>query len=619
MIFSERIHLTFASMFSAAGRVFVTVNIGNVGLRLYETDGTAPGTRPVNYLDVAQGFSQRTTTPGESRPVTVYRGRFLLDGWRNYKLEIWSLDPDVPTGTIKAIPFLDTNRNARQEGFEAGYWTIAYLDRNDNNIWNDTVDASRYQSQLYFYDGLPPGRYSLRINDTNPMTTPEEYEVDLEAGENFTATFGISNQYTVIWGTLFNDLNGNGARDQVEPPLSGQSVYLDLNDSGQFYYGVDPMQSTSNDGTFGFILPEPRNYGLRWYEALGWRQTSPPNRGGIDIDIDTGEVVDGGSIGLVAAKPGSIIGAVFYDLNRNGIRDPVDPRADHASVYLDENEDGSRSFLEPFTGMNSNTGTYSFPPLVPGRYTVGLIAVNYHLSFVVDVPPGTTVTAPDFLIYDPIILPPADTTAPTVVSAGYDPDTNKLRIFFSEDVGGTLFGNDLYCCSTTPGGPYVAPPPLDSYDPVLFRAVFLFPGKGLPNGTYTAILHPIDVYDHAGNLLTPEFVFQWKVRSGDLTGDGVVSIADFITLASNFGKTNAKYSEGDINRDGSITIADFIDLATNFDSTALLPPSIAPQPAADVEVQSSSSAILHTIQAQPHLLFARRTKHHRRLRHNLRR
>jgi len=72
--------------------------------------------------------------------------------------------------------------------------------------------------------------------------------------------------------------------------------------------------------------------------------------------------------------------------------------------------------------------------------------------------------------------------------------TQQAAIFFSEVLDGTLVRNDLYCCSTTPGGPYVAPPPLDSYDPVLFAAVFLFPGKGLPNGTYTADPHPTTLY-----------------------------------------------------------------------------------------------------------------------------
>jgi hypothetical protein len=46
--------------------------------------------------------------------------------------------------------------------------------------------------------------------------------------------------------------------------------------------------------------------------------------------------------------------------------------------------------------------------------------------------------------------------------------------------------------------------------------------------------------------------------------DGIVTISDFIDLASNFNKTNMTWQEGDLNYDGSVTISDFIDLASNF-------------------------------------------------------
>jgi hypothetical protein len=54
---------------------------------------------------------------------------------------------------------------------------------------------------------------------------------------------------------------------------------------------------------------------------------------------------------------------------------------------------------------------------------------------------------------------------------------------------------------------------------------------------------------------------------GDLNADGRVSIADFIALASNFGRSHAVWAMGDTNYDRSITIADFITLASNFGQT----------------------------------------------------
>ncbi len=56
-------------------------------------------------------------------------------------------------------------------------------------------------------------------------------------------------------------------------------------------------------------------------------------------------------------------------------------------------------------------------------------------------------------------------------------------------------------------------------------------------------------------------------RIGDLNLDGAVTIADFITLSSNFGRTDAIWGEGDLNYDRAVTIADFVELAENFNTT----------------------------------------------------
>ena len=61
---------------------------------------------------------------------------------------------------------------------------------------------------------------------------------------------------------------------------------------------------------------------------------------------------------------------------------------------------------------------------------------------------------------------------------------------------------------------------------------------------------------------------------GDLNFDGSVSIADFITLASNFNKNNATWPDGDLNGDRTVTIADFIDLAANFGQSLASSPQL---------------------------------------------
>ena len=55
-------------------------------------------------------------------------------------------------------------------------------------------------------------------------------------------------------------------------------------------------------------------------------------------------------------------------------------------------------------------------------------------------------------------------------------------------------------------------------------------------------------------------------KLGDLNLDGVVTISDFIDLASHFNVAGG-WQEGDLNYDGTITISDFIDLASNFNTS----------------------------------------------------
>src|SRR5688500_7568800 len=60
-------------------------------------------------------------------------------------------------------------------------------------------------------------------------------------------------------------------------------------------------------------------------------------------------------------------------------------------------------------------------------------------------------------------------------------------------------------------------------------------------------------------------------RYGDANLDGLVNLADFNRLASNFGSTSAVWSQGDFNYDGNVNLADFNRLASNFGQSAAGP------------------------------------------------
>ena len=52
--------------------------------------------------------------------------------------------------------------------------------------------------------------------------------------------------------------------------------------------------------------------------------------------------------------------------------------------------------------------------------------------------------------------------------------------------------------------------------------------------------------------------------AGDANDDGEVESADFLTLASNFGRVDAVWEDGDFNADGAVNFSDFLILSDNF-------------------------------------------------------
>jgi autotransporter-associated beta strand protein len=80
----------------------------------------------------------------------------------------------------------------------------------------------------------------------------------------------------------------------------------------------------------------------------------------------------------------------------------------------------------------------------------------------------------------------------------------------------------------------------------------------------------------AGVLVDNTSVLIRHTRSGDANLDGIVNLADFNRLASNFGQSGRVWSQADFNHDGLVNLADFNLLASNFGLTAT-GPDVKPQ------------------------------------------
>ena len=139
----------------------------------------------------------------------------------------------------------------------------------------------------------------------------------------------------------------------------------------------------------------------------------------------------------------------------------------------------------------------------------------------------------------------------------------------------------------------------------------LMNGMGLKPGVRYD-LSPVGVAILTDVGWTAASVVQPPTLHCDLNGDGKVSIADFIILASNFGKSGMTYDDGDVNSDGQVSIADFIELSSHFGDSVSTPAlASASQPAAAKAITISTDAKKHRPAAPAHKRATHRL-HHRR-------
>jgi hypothetical protein len=92
-------------------------------------------------------------------------------------------------------------------------------------------------------------------------------------------------------GTVFQDINVNGAQNTGEPGIAGVTVYLDLNGTGTFEAG-DPTAVTDSNGNYQLLGPFAGNYSLR--ELLyGGVLLDAPASGGYQVTVTQGGNITG--------------------------------------------------------------------------------------------------------------------------------------------------------------------------------------------------------------------------------------------------------------------------------------------------------------------------------------
>lgn len=160
-----------------------------------------------------------------------------------------------------------------------------------------------------------------------------------------------------ITGVVWTDLNANGKWDAGDGRAVGWTVYMDLNHDGKLDAG-DPTAITTSAGWYTFGNVAGGTYDVRYVPPSSLWHAAPYQPDHLTVTVLPGQAVTGQDIGVTSAS-GQI----------SGIVDAGGAPAQHWGVYLDINHNGRIDPGEPWTSTDAN-GSFSFPDLLPGTYTV---------------------------------------------------------------------------------------------------------------------------------------------------------------------------------------------------------------------------------------------------------
>ncbi|MBI1939423.1 MAG: T9SS type A sorting domain-containing protein [Ignavibacteriales bacterium] len=271
-----------------------------------------------------------------------------------------TIDDKVQLGSICGTKFNDKNRDGRKVSGESGIanWTI-HLE-GPMNLTVVTDDNGNF----CFY-GLIPGTYTVREENKTGwrQTKPSSitYTLEVGNGDNFTGIdFGNFEDPTVTLGSIcgmkFNDLNGDGRKQDNEPAIPNWTINL----SGT----IDLSTTTDSRGNFCFENLRFGRYTVSEANRDGWIPTAP-STGSYTVELSEDQNPDNLYFGNkvdTTVTLGSICGMKFLDKNGNGRKDFGEYGIANWQINLGGPVDRSVK--------TDKEGKYCFDDLTPGTYII---------------------------------------------------------------------------------------------------------------------------------------------------------------------------------------------------------------------------------------------------------
>ncbi len=327
-------------------------------------------------------FASMTGTRGNRKKAKSHFGAKL----RSRKLAVESLEArKLMAAEIFGTIYEDLDRNGVKSGGENGLpgWTV-FLDLNKNSTMDSgEPSAVTNVDGAYRFASVAPGTY--RVSElVQPGWTPtsaiskDVSVVDKGKGQADFFVFGGGD----ITGAVWNDLNDDGVRgvdgstgDFTEPGLAGWTMFLDMNKNLALDAG-EPSTLTDANGRYDFRDLAAGDYEVIEVLPTGWEPARGKNDSKQTVAVSALKVSTQ-DYGNISFTNGSIRGAVFNDLNADGIRDVdpatgafTEPGLDGWTVFVDLNLNNIKDDGIDLITVTNADGEYSFLGLAAGDYEV---------------------------------------------------------------------------------------------------------------------------------------------------------------------------------------------------------------------------------------------------------
>ncbi len=372
------------------GAALVGTNQDNNARMFWDSLADDAGSNAV-FTGVADGTNDRDfgPTPGYTEAPTPAPDDLAQDTQR----------VTINANTISGNVYADADASGTLNGAEVGINNVT-VTLNGTTFFGAPYSqvVTTNASGVYTFTNVPRGTYT--ITETQPAgfidgvetvgttfggTVNNAFNVDTITGLTVPAGVNSGTGYNFgellassLAGTVYRDLNNNGAINAGETGITGVNVALTGTDV--FGQAVSTSAVTPAAGTYSFTSLRPGTYTLTETQPAGFfdgRETVGTQASGtIDNAVDSNTIstisltqnVNGTGNLFGELPPSSLSGSVYADYDGDGVFDAFEIGIPGATVTLTGTDDRGNAVSTISTTLAS--GAYTFTNLRPGSYTL---------------------------------------------------------------------------------------------------------------------------------------------------------------------------------------------------------------------------------------------------------